>query len=234
MEWSAFKKARYNAAPIADEVWQRPCLAQPAAIKVVADFAKRIGAAKLFDAGDVQANGFQIVEDDKTGDTFTETGASYMGFAASGLLASALADKPRYSIAFCGDGSFMMNPQILIDGVEHGVKGMIVIFDNRRMAAITGLQMAQYGAGFKTNDAVAVDYVRLAGSVSGVNAISGGFTVDSLRQAIEAAHKHNGLSVVHVPVYAGDNELGGLGAWGQWNVGNWCEDVQREWIEQEI
>ena len=234
VEWSSYKKARFKAEPIADDVWHRPCLGQPAAIKVVADFAKRIGAAKLFDAGDVQANGFQIVEDDKTGDTFTETGASYMGFAASGLLASAIADKPRYSIAFCGDGSFMMNPQILIDGVEHGVKGMIVIFDNRRMAAITGLQMAQYGAGFKTNDAVAVDYVRLAGAVSGVNAVSGGHTAASLKVALETAHTHNGLSVVHVPVYSGDNELGGLGAWGQWNVGNWCEDVQREWTEQEI
>ena len=146
-EWAAYKRARFEAAPIRDEVWQRPALTQPAAIKIVADFAKEIGAAKFFDAGDVQANGFQIVEDDRTGDTFTETGASYMGFAASALLASALADKPRYGIAFCGDGSFMMNPQILIDGVEHGVRGMIVIFDNRRMAAITGLQMAQYGAG---------------------------------------------------------------------------------------
>ncbi len=130
----------------------------------------------------MQANGFQIVEDDRTGDTFTETGASYMGFAASALLASALADKPRYGIAFTGDGSFMMNPQILIDGVEHGVRGTIVIFDNRRMAAITGLQVAQYGAGFRTNDGVAVDYVRLAGAVSGVNALHGGWTADELQE----------------------------------------------------
>src|SRR5262249_46284352 len=126
-EWAAYKRARFEAGPIRDEVWQRPALAQPAAIKVVADFAKQIGAAKFFDAGDVQANGFQIVEDDKTGDTFTEAGASYMGFAVSALLASAIADQPRYGIAFTGDGSFMMNPQILIDGVEHGVKGAIVI-----------------------------------------------------------------------------------------------------------
>jgi 3D-(3,5/4)-trihydroxycyclohexane-1,2-dione acylhydrolase (decyclizing) len=233
-EWSAYKTSRFTAAPMADEVWQRPALGQPAAIKVVADFAKRVGAAKLFDAGDVQANGFQIVEDDQTGDTFTESGASYMGFAVSGLLASGIADMPRYTIAFTGDGSFMMNPQILIDGVEHGVRGAIVIFDNRRMAAITGLQNAQYGAGFKTNDSVAVDYVRLAGAVRGVNALSGGFTVESLREALEAAEKHDGLSVVHVPVYAGENEFGGLGAWGQWNVGNWCDDVQKEWIEQDI
>ncbi len=209
-------------------------LYQPAAIKVVADFAKSIDAAKFFDAGDVQANGFQIVEDDRTGDTFTESGASYMGFAASALLASGLADKPRYGIAFSGDGSFMMNPQVLIDAVEHKVRGMIVIFDNRRMAAITGLQLAQYGRDFRTNDSVPVDYVQLASAVKGVRALFGGTSADELRAALKAAQAHDGLSVVHVPVYAGPDELAGLGAFGQWNVGNWCEDVQREWIEEDI
>jgi 3D-(3,5/4)-trihydroxycyclohexane-1,2-dione acylhydrolase (decyclizing) len=233
-EWAAYKQARFAAAPLNDEVWQRPALPQPAAIKVVADFAKATGAAKFFDAGDVQANGFQIVEDDRSGDTFTESGASYMGFAASALLASALADRPRYGVAFCGDGSFMMNPQILVDAVEHGVRGMIVIFDNRRMAAITGLQLAQYGHGFRTSDGVAVDYVRLASAVAGVKAVHGGWSADELRRALEDAHAHDGLSVVHVPVYCGPHELGGLGAWGQWNVGNWCDDVQRTWIEQDL
>jgi 3D-(3,5/4)-trihydroxycyclohexane-1,2-dione acylhydrolase (decyclizing) len=233
-EWRDYKRARFAAAPLNDEVWQRPALAQPAAIKVVADFAKEIGAAKFFDAGDVQANGFQIVEDDRTGDTFTEAGASYMGFAASALLASAIADRPRYGIAFCGDGSFMMNPQILVDAVEHGVRGTIVIFDNRRMAAITGLQVAQYGEEFRTNDRVAVDYVRLASAVDGVRALHGGWSADELRRALEVAHEYDGLSVVHVPVYCGPHELGGLGAWGEWNVGNWCDDVQRAWIAQDL
>jgi 3D-(3,5/4)-trihydroxycyclohexane-1,2-dione acylhydrolase (decyclizing) len=233
-EWAAYKQARFEAGPLHDEVWRRPVLSQPAAIKIVADFAKRIGAAKFFDAGDVQANGFQIVEDDCTGDTFTETGASYMGFAASALLGSALAEEPRYGIAFSGDGSFMMNPQILIDAVAHGVKGMVVIFDNRRMAAITGLQEAQYGAGFATSDEVAVDYVRLAASVEGVRAVFGGDDETSLEKALAEAYDHDGLSVVHVPVHFGAHELGGLGAWGQWNVGNWCEDVQRTWIEQDL
>jgi 3D-(3,5/4)-trihydroxycyclohexane-1,2-dione acylhydrolase (decyclizing) len=233
-EWAAFKKARFDAAPAFDSTWQRAVLYQPAAIKVVADFAKETGAAKYFDAGDVQANGFQIVEDDRTGDTFTETGASYMGFAVSGLLASALAEKPCYGIAFTGDGSFMMNPQALIDAVEHKLRGMIVIFDNRRMAAITGLQLAQYGREFRTNDSVPVDYVQLAGSVKGVRALHGGFSANELRAALKEAQAHDGLSVVHVPVYAGPDELAGLGAFGQWNVGNWCDDVQREWIAQDI
>ncbi len=233
-EWNAYKNKRFECSALRDEAWQKPVLLQPAAIKVVADFAKEIDAAKFFDAGDVQANGFQIVEDDRTGDTFTEAGASYMGFAASALLASALADNPRYGIAFCGDGSFMMNPQILIDAVEHGVRGMIVIFDNRRMAAITGLQLAQYKAEFRTNDHVAVDYEKLASSVSGVLAVSGGNSAASLRTALKTAHAHLGLSVVHVPVYCGPDELGGLGAWGEWNVGNWCEDVQAAWLRQEL
>ena len=233
-EWAAFKRQRFDCPPLQDEVWGRPVLAQPAAIKIVADFAKAIDAAKFFDAGDVQANGFQIVEDDRSGDTFTETGASYMGFAVSALLASALAETPRYSIAFTGDGSFMMNPQVLIDAVEHKVRGMIVIFDNRRMAAITGLQLAQYQAEFKTNDRVAVDYRTLASAVSGVHAVFGGNDGEALRAALKSAHAHSGLSVVHVPVYAGPHELGGLGAFGQWNVGNWCADVQDAWIKQDL
>ena len=111
---------------------------------------------------------------------------------------------------------------------------MIVIFDNRRMAAITGLQVAQYGYGFRTNDSVAVDYVRLASAVGGVHAVHGGWTADELGRALRAAHAHDGLSVVHVPVYCGPHELGSLGAWGEWNVGNWCEAVQQAWIAQDL
>jgi 3D-(3,5/4)-trihydroxycyclohexane-1,2-dione acylhydrolase (decyclizing) len=232
--WTNFKAERFAAAPMQDKAWRAPTLTQPAAIKLAADYAKARNAAKYFDAGDVQANGFQIVEDDRTGDTYTESGASYMGFAVSGLLASAAADNPRYCVAFTGDGSFMMNPQILIDGVEHGVKGMIVLFDNRRMAAITGLQDAQYGNEFRTNDGVAVDYVKLASAVQGVKAVFGGHDADSFRAALEEAGSHDGLSLVHVPVYAGDDPIGGMGAYGSWNVGNWVEDVQARYLKQKI
>ena len=151
-----------------------------------------------------------------------------MGFAVSALLASAMSERPQYGIAICGEGSFLMNPQVLVDAVEHRVRGMIVILDNRRMGAISGLQMAQYGHEHATSDSVAVDYVALCNAVHGVLAQSGGTSVDSLQMALAKAHQFPGLSVVHVRVYYGDNELGGLGAWGQWNVGNWCAEVQRE------
>ena len=126
------------------------------------DFAKEISAAKFFDAGDVQANGFQIVEDDGTGDTFTEAGASYMGSPRQRLAGVHARRQTAVRCLFSGNGSFTMNPQVLIDAVEHGARGIIVIFDNRRMAAITGLQLAQYKNEFRTNDHVAVDYQKLA------------------------------------------------------------------------
>ncbi|MEY8827915.1 thiamine pyrophosphate-binding protein [Sedimentitalea sp. XS_ASV28] len=233
-EWTAFKAERTGGAPITDAVWKRPVLTQPAAIHQVARFAKSKNAVKFFDAGDVQANGFQLVEDDAPGETITETGASYMGFATSALLGLAGTKEAPYGVAFTGDGSFMMNPQVLIDAVEHGVRGLIALFDNRRMAAITDLQIAQYGREFKTNDSIAVDYVAMAGSVSGVKAIWGGETSDELAAALEAGFAHDGLSLLHIPVYSGRDPLGGMGAYGSWNVGNWVDDVQAKYLQATI
>ena len=111
---------------------------------------------------------------------------------------------------------------------------MVVIFDNRRMAAIGGRQRAQYGTEFKVGDSVAVDYVRLCSAIGGVAAVFGGYDLSTLQRALREAYRPDGISVVHVPVYAGEDALGGLGAWGQWNVGNWCESVQQEWLQQEL
>ena len=233
-EWKNFLIQTQAVKTITDEVWKRAVLTQPTAIKAVCDFAKQHKAIKFFDAGDVQANGFQTVEDDFPGETYTETGASYMGFATCAVISNGMADKPKYSIAFTGDGSFMMNPQAIISAVEHRAKGMIVIFDNRRMAAISSLQHAQYGIDFRTNDSVAVDYIQLANAVSGVKAFSVDNTLESLQNALKNAYAYDGLSVMHVPVYAGTDERGGLGAYGSWNVGNWCESVQDIYLSRNI
>ena len=163
-----------------DAVWGREVLTQPAAIKVATDWVLANGAVGIFDAGDVQANGFQIAEPDRPGQFISEAGASYMGFGVSALLATAVARRPFYGVAFSGDGSFTMNPQILIDGVQHGARGCILLFDNRRMAAISGLQMAQFGRDFATNDSVAVDYVAWAKAVPGVKALHSGYSLETL------------------------------------------------------
>jgi 3D-(3,5/4)-trihydroxycyclohexane-1,2-dione acylhydrolase (decyclizing) len=225
-KWEMYKRERYEAPTLHDEVWKESVLTQPAAIKVATDWARARDAVSFFDAGDVQANGFQIVEDDRLGRTFTETGASYMGFAVSALLATNLTTRPFYGLAITGDGSFTMNPQILIDGVQHGARGCILLLDNRRMGAISALQTAQYDREYATGDRVEVDYVAWARAVAGVAAFDGGRTPEALREALDRAFAHEGLSLVSVPVYYGPDPLGGLGAFGRWNVGNWVSDTQ--------
>jgi 3D-(3,5/4)-trihydroxycyclohexane-1,2-dione acylhydrolase (decyclizing) len=227
-EWEKFKTLRFEAPLLEDSKFRRPLMGQPAALKIAIDFADRIGAVKLFDAGDVQANGFQIVADEIPRRTFTDTGASYMGFAVSALLASAMVDSPDYTIAFTGDGSFLMNPQILTDAAEHRLKAMILLFDNRRMGAISSLQEAQYQKDYRTDDSVAVDYADLARSFSGVKGFTCEGTAESLIEILPAAYAWEGLSLVHIPVYYGEDPLGGLGAFGSWNVGNWCARVEPE------
>jgi len=226
VEWQKIKAERVNSPILDDDYWDGPVLTQPAAIKIAADWAHSRDAIRFLDAGDVQANGFQVFEDDHPRRTFTDTGASYMGFAVSALLATAIASNPFCALAFTGDGSFTMNPQVLIDGVEHGARGCILLLDNGRMAAITGLQEAQYGSGFATWNSLKVDYLSWAGSVPGLLALDGGRTPQSLKSALDKAGGYQGLSLIHVPVYYGPNPLGGMGVYGQWNVGNWCDDVQ--------
>ena len=201
-------------------------LTQPAAILTASAWARAEGAVSFYDAGDVQANGFQVVEDETPDQTFTESGASYMGFAVSALLASAAASEPFYGLAFTGDGSLTMNPQILIDGVEHGARGCILLLDNGRMAAISGLQEAQYGHEFATRNTLQVDYLAWARSVPGLLALAGGRSPQALQAVLEQAFAHPGLSLIHLPVYYGPDPLGGMGVYGRWNVGNWCDEVQ--------
>ena len=62
-EWRQFRAQRLAATPPVDDVWQARVMTQPQAIATALEFAREVGAVKLFDAGDVQANGFQLVED---------------------------------------------------------------------------------------------------------------------------------------------------------------------------
>jgi 3D-(3,5/4)-trihydroxycyclohexane-1,2-dione acylhydrolase (decyclizing) len=225
-EWQKFKEERVNSPVLKDDYWAGSVLTQPAAINFASNWAHSRNVVCFLDAGDVQANGFQVIEDDLPRRTFTDTGASYMGFAVSALLATGIASNPFYALAFTGDGSFTMNPQILIDGIEHGTRGCILLLDNGRMGAITGLQEAQYGYGFATSNAIKVDYLSWAGSVPGLLALDGGRTPHTLKLALDKAGSHPGLSLIHVPVYYGPDLLGGMGVYGKWNVGNWSDDVQ--------
>lgn len=227
VEWEAYKQERFDHPTLKDSFWGKEVLTQPAAIKTALDWAADKNVVNIFDAGDVQANSFQIAADKNPGKTFTDTGASYMGFAVSSILATAAKKDSPYFLAFSGDGSFLMNPQVLVDGIEYGAKGCILIFDNNRMGAITGLQIDQYGEQFATWHDRSIDYLQMAKSMPGVLAVSGGSSPAELKKALDEAFAHAGLSVIHIPVYFGTDPLGSLGVFGRWNVGNWVEKTQQ-------
>ena len=225
-EWDRYLKARTDPVLLNDSRWDEPVLSQAAALRIIDDWASRHDAFRWFDAGDVQATAFQVSRDDSPDESFTDGGASYMGFGTSALLATALSDDAPYSLSVVGDGSFLMNPQALVDGVVHGARGAVVVLDNRRMGAISGLQQAQYGEAYATYDDAAVDYVRLASSIEGVEAASGAGGAEQLVAALDRVFEHGGVGLVHVPVYYGDDPQGSIEAFGRWNVGNWVEDTQ--------
>jgi 3D-(3,5/4)-trihydroxycyclohexane-1,2-dione acylhydrolase (decyclizing) len=59
-----------------------------------------------------------------------------------------------------------------------------------------------------------------------VAAFFGGDTIDDLVSTLNRAREHDGVSLVHVPVYWGSDPLGSMGVFGRWNVGSWCEETQ--------
>ena len=70
--------------------------------------------------------------------------------------------------------------------------------------------------------------------MDGVKGLFGGHDAASLDAALASAHAHPGLSLIHVPVYWGDDPRGGMGVYGRWNVGAWCDDVQRRYHSQTL
>jgi 3D-(3,5/4)-trihydroxycyclohexane-1,2-dione acylhydrolase (decyclizing) len=224
--WIDFRNSVISIESIFDENWNKKVLTQPVVIAETLNWIAQNGYKAFFDAGDVQANGFQLAEVESEGWYYTDSGSSYMGFASSALISGGVANSPFYGVAVTGDGSFMMNPQILIDSVHTKTQGCIVLLDNRRMGAISSLQLNQYKIDFATRDLVAVDYVAMANSVKGVQGLFGGESISQLREAFSKAKSFEGLSLIHIPVYFGEDFSGGMGSYGRWNVGPWVEEVE--------
>jgi 3D-(3,5/4)-trihydroxycyclohexane-1,2-dione acylhydrolase (decyclizing) len=74
----------------------------------------------------------------------------------------------------------------------------------------------------------------MANSVTGVKGVFGGYSTAELNAALDEAYRHDGLSVLHVPVYWGHQDEGGMGAYGRWNVGPWVSNVEKLYAQQTI
>jgi acetolactate synthase-1/2/3 large subunit len=71
-------------------------------------------------------------------------GFATMGFATAGAIGAKLAAPQRPVVAFVGDGSFMMTPQILATAVEYNIPAVWVVLNNYAFGSIRDLQVGYF------------------------------------------------------------------------------------------
>ncbi len=71
-------------------------------------------------------------------------GFGAMGFGVCGVLGAKLAAPDRPCVAVCGDGGFMMRPDVLCTAVEYDIPAVWVIWNNFAYAAIRDIQMGMF------------------------------------------------------------------------------------------
>ncbi len=71
-------------------------------------------------------------------------GFGAMGFGVCGVLGAKLAAPDRPCVAVCGDGGFMMRPDVLCTAVEYDIPAVWVIWNNFGYGAIRDIQMGMF------------------------------------------------------------------------------------------
>ncbi len=82
-------------------------------------------------------------------------GFSAMGFGVCGVLGAKLAAPERPCVAVCGDGGFMMRPDVLCTAVEHDIPAVWLIWNNFAYGAIRDIQV-----GLLAKREIATSFVR--------------------------------------------------------------------------
>jgi acetolactate synthase-1/2/3 large subunit len=84
-------------------------------------------------------------------------GFSAMGFGVAGVLGARLAAPDRPCVAVCGDGGFMMRPDVLCTAVEYGIPAVWLVWNNFAYGAIRDIQ-----TGLLAKREIATSFVREA------------------------------------------------------------------------
>ncbi len=145
-------------------------------------------------------------------------GFSAMGFGVCGVLGAKLAAPDRPCVSVCGDGGFMMRPDVLCTAVEYDIPAVWLIWNNYTYGAIRDLQTGLFGdreiaTSFvqqSTGKFYNPDFVALA-RACGVEGIRVEKPAD-LSGAIEHAIKANAPFVLDVHVDR-DIKPPGIGTW---------------------
>ncbi len=145
-------------------------------------------------------------------------GFSAMGFGVCGVLGAKLAAPDRTCVSVCGDGGFMMRPDVLCTAVEYGIPAVWLIWNNYAYGAIRDIQTGllgrrEIGTSFvreSSGDLYNPDFVTLARAcgVDGIRVERPGDLAGALEHAIRAGTPF--VLDVHVDR---DVKPPGVGAW---------------------
>ena len=138
-----------------------------------------------------------------------EYGYSCMGYEIAGGLGAKMACPDREVFVMVGDGSYLMMAQELVTAVQEGVKLIVVLVQNHGFASIGELSETvgaqRFGTWYRSRnpatgrldgDVLPVDLAANAASL-GAQVLRAG-TVAELRDALQAARRATGTTVVHV------------------------------------
>ncbi len=129
----------------------------------------------------------------------TSGGLGTMGFGLPVAIGAALAQPERTVVAFCGDGSLMMNIQELVTAVEQNVNVKIVVMDNNALGLVHQQQDLFYdGRHFASEFQKSVDFSMIARGF-GMPACDLGTAADphrTLRQSLD----RRGPCLIRVPI----------------------------------
>ena len=145
-------------------------------------------------------------------------GFATMGFATSGAIGAKMAAPHRPVVAFVGDGSFMMTPQILATAVEYHIPAVWVVLNDYAFSSIRGLQVGYFDKreicttfrDIKSGELYSPDYAALARSFG-----AEGTKVEKPEQlagALEAALKGGRPHVLDVQINRDVHPIG-TGTW---------------------
>ncbi|UCD58065.1 MAG: thiamine pyrophosphate-binding protein [Candidatus Hydrogenedentota bacterium] len=112
-------------------------------------------------------------------------GSTTMGFALPAAVGAKLASPERPVVAVCGDGGFMFTAPELATAVQHGVKVIVVVFNDGGYGWIRFMQDMYFGRRIQS-DLVNPDFTRFAESfgVEGVRVDSPGGLLSALSSAL--------------------------------------------------
>ena len=121
-----------------------------------------------------------------------------MGYSVPAAIAAAIEFPDRISIAFAGDGCFLMNSQEIATAKMYGASPIIIIINNGIYGAIRMHQEREFPTRSIGTDLVNPDFVAYAKSF-GANAYQITKTED-FEQAFETAIKNQGPSIIELVV----------------------------------